>query len=84
MYNFLCCVVGSDPHRLQNSLVTDGDLRQVRAMLCRKEWTQLDYGWWSVLEPHVTDGSKKEPQAARRQALKDLEEENQTLPDKIR
>jgi hypothetical protein len=37
-----------------------------------------------VLEPHLTDGYKKETQAARQQALKDLEEENQLLPAKIR
>jgi len=84
VYNFLSAVVGSDPQRLQNPLVTDGYLPQVRAMLCRKEWTQLNYGWWTVLEPHVTDGYKKEAQAARQQALTDLEEENKALPDKIR
>ena len=84
VYNFLSAVVGSDPQRLQNSLVTDGYIPQVRAMLCRKEWTQLNYGWWTLLEPHVTDGYKKEAQAARQQALKDLEEENRVLPDKIR
>ena len=84
VYNFLSAVVGSDPQRLQNSLVTDGYIPQVRAVLCRKEWTQLNYGWWTVLEPHVTDGYKKEAQTARQQALKDLEEENRVLPDKIR
>ena len=44
VYNFLCCVVGSDPQRLKNSLVTDGYIPEVRALLCRKEWTQLNYG----------------------------------------
>jgi hypothetical protein len=84
VYNFLCALVGSDPQRLQNSLVTDGYIPEGRAMLCRKEWTQLNYGWWTVLEPHVTDSSKKDTQAARQQALKDLEEENKALPEKIR
>jgi hypothetical protein len=84
VYNFLCCVVGSDPQRLQNSLVTDGYIPDARALLCRKEWTQLNYGWWTVLERHLTDGSKKETKAARQQARKDLEEENKTLPAKIR
>ena len=84
VYNFLSAVVGSDPQRLQNSLVTDGYIPEGRAMLCRKEWTQLNYGWWTMLEPHVTDGYKKEAQAARQQALKDLEEENKILPEKIR
>ena len=84
VYNFLCCVVGSDPQRLQNSLVTDGYIPDARALLCRKEWTQLNYGWWTVLEPHLTDGSKKETKAARQQARNDLEEENKVLPAKIR
>ena len=30
VYNFLCCVVGSDPQRLQNSLVTDGYIPKER------------------------------------------------------
>jgi len=84
VYNFLCAVVGSDPQRLQNSLVTDGYIPKGRAMLCRKEWTQLNYGWWTVLEPHLTDTYKPEAQAAQQQALKDLEEEMKTLPDKVR
>jgi hypothetical protein len=67
VYNFLCAVVGSDPQRLQNSLVTDGYIPQNRALLCRKEWTQLNYGWWTVLEPHLTDSCKKETKAARQQ-----------------
>jgi hypothetical protein len=84
VYNFACAVVGSDTQRLQNSLVTDGYIPQGRAMLCRKEWTQLNYGWWTVLEPNLTNEFKKEGQAARQQALKDLEEENKVLPEKIK
>ena len=84
VYNFLCCVVGSDPQHLQNSLVTDGYIPEARAILCRKEWTQLNYGWWTQLEPHLTDSSKKETKAARQQARKDVEEENKLLPAKIR
>jgi hypothetical protein len=84
VYNFLCCVVGSDPQHLQNSLITDGYLPKALAMLCRKEWTQLNYGWWTVLEPHLTDSCKKETKATRQQARQDLEEENKVLPAKIR
>ena len=84
VYNFLCCVVGSDPQRWQNSLVTDGYIPEGRALLCRKEWTQLNYGWWTLLEPHLTDSYKKETEADRRQAAKDLEDENKVLPAKIR
>jgi hypothetical protein len=84
VYNFLCCVLGSDPQHLQHALVTDGYIPKERALLCRKEWTQLNYGWWTMLEPHLTDSSKKEAKAARQQARKDLEEENKVLPAKIR
>jgi len=84
VYNFLCCVVGSDPHRLQNSLVTDGYLPEERSLLCRKEWTQLNYGWWTVLEPYLTESSTKEMKGVREQARKELEDENKVLPAKIR
>lgn len=84
VYNFLCCVVGSDPQRLRNSLVTDGYIPEDRGMLCRKEWTQLNYGWWTLLEPHLTDSCKEKTKGARQQARKDLEDENNALPAKIR
>ena len=84
VYNFLCAVVGSDPQHLQNSLVTDGYIPRTRALLCRKEWTQLNYGWWTLLEPHLTDSCKKETKAVRQQAGKDLEDENKALPAKIK
>jgi hypothetical protein len=84
IYNFLCAVVGSDPQQLQNSLVADGYVPQGRVVLCRKEWTQLDYGWWKVLEPQITDAYKKQADAARAQAHKDLDEENAALPEKVR
>ena len=61
-----------------------GYIPQIRALLCRKEWTQLNYGWWTLLEPHLTDSSKKETKAARQQSRKDLEDENKALPAKIR
>jgi hypothetical protein len=25
----------------------------------RKEWTQFNYGWWTMLERHLTDSLKK-------------------------
>jgi hypothetical protein len=84
IFNFLCAVVGSDPQKLESSLVTDGYVPQVRAGLCRKEWTQLNYGWWKVLEPHIADTYKEEANAARAQARRDLDEENAALPGKIR
>src|SRR5262245_17809358 len=84
VYNFLCSVVGSNPQRLQSSLVPDGYVPQSRAFLCRKEWTQLNYGWWTILEPHLTAASKSAAATARRQARKDLDDENATLSAKVR
>ncbi len=84
VYNFLCSVVGSDPQRLESSLVTDGYVPQSRALLCRKEWTQLNYGWWTILEPHLTDAYKSETATARQQARKDLDDENTALLAKLR
>ena len=84
IFNFLSAVVGSDPQKLENSLVTDGYVPKTRAPLCRKEWTQLNYGWWKVFESHIADTYKEEADAARAQARKDLDEENAALPGKIR
>ena len=79
--NFLCCIVGSDPQRLQNpsSLTVTS---RTRALLCRKESTQLNYGWWILLEPHLTDSYKQEAEA-RQQARKGLEDENKALLGKL-
>jgi Putative metallopeptidase len=79
VYNFLCSVLGNDPQRLQ-SLVTDGYVPETRAMLCRREWAQLDYGWWTLLEPHLTVSSRKETEPVRRQARQSLEDEGNAWP----
>jgi hypothetical protein len=84
VYNFLCSVVGSDPRRLESSLVTDGYVPKSRAVFCRKEWTQLNYGWWTILEPHLTDTFKSESTMARRQARDDLDNENAALSGTLR
>ncbi len=78
VYNFLCAALGSDPERL-NSLVTDGYLPELRAMMCAKEWTQLDYGWWTMLEPHLTASANADTEAIRLKARRRLQEENDAL-----
>jgi hypothetical protein len=83
VYNFLCSLIGNDPQRF-HSLVTDGYVPESRAMLCGKEWTQLNYGWWTVLEPHLTRSYKKETEAVRQQARKNLEDETNALFAKLR
>ena len=84
VYNFLCAVLGSDPQRLESLLVADGYVPQLRALLCRKEWTQLNYGWWTVLEPHLKPSYKKEAQVLRQQARQDLEDETIAMAAKLR
>ena len=49
-----------------------------------KEWTQLDYGWWAVLEPHLIPSYKKETAATRQQARQNLEDETNALFAKLR
>jgi len=83
VYNFLCSALGSDPQRLQ-SLVTDGYVPETRALLCRREWAQLDYGWWTLLEPHLTVSSKKETEGVRRQARRNLDDEGNALAARLR
>jgi hypothetical protein len=83
VYNFVCSVLGSDPQRL-DPLVTDGYLPQSRALLCGKEWSQLAYGWWTVLEPHLTQRYRKETESIRQQARQNLEYENSLLPAKLK
>ena len=83
VYNFLCSVLGSDSQRL-HSLVTDGYIPESRAMLCGKEWTQLNYGWWTVLEPHLTPSYRKETESVRQQARQNLEHEINALFAKLR
>jgi hypothetical protein len=83
VYNFLCSALGSDPQRL-HSLVTDGYIPESRAMFCVKEWTQLNYGWWTVLKPHLTRSYKKETETVRQQARQNLEAENNALRAKLR
>src|SRR5262249_43923147 len=82
-YNFLCSALGSDPQRL-HSLVTDGYIPESRAMLCGKEWAQLDYGWWTVLEQHLTPGYKQETEAIRHQARQGLEAAINALSARLR
>ena len=53
-------------------------------MLCGKEWTRLNNGWWTVLEPHLTRSYKKETEAVRQQAHQNIEDEIKALFAKLR
>jgi hypothetical protein len=83
-YNFLCAIVGSDPARLGHSLVVEGYLPELRATLCPKEWAQLNYGWLTILEPHLTTGFRAQATQAREQARQALLAEERALFEPFR
>jgi hypothetical protein len=83
-YNFLCYVVGSDPARLRHSLVVEGYLPELRAMMCPLQWAQLNYGWLSVLEPHSAPGFRAEAAQARARAREALLAEERALQESLR
>jgi Putative metallopeptidase len=69
VFNFLCLLDGSDPHRWDGPLVDSGYLTKSRAPLCPQSWTAMNYGWWTQLEPHFREAFKdqgtKEQENAR-------------------
>jgi hypothetical protein len=83
-YNFLCYVVGSDPERLRHSLVVEGYLPGLRAMMCPLSWAQLNHGWWTVLEPHFAPGFRAEATQARERAHQALVSEERALQQSLR
>jgi hypothetical protein len=83
-YNFICYVVGSDPQRLRNSLVVEGYLPELRAIMCPLEWAQLTYGWWTVLEPYFNAGFQAQGTQARTRARQQLTAEERALQELLR
>ena len=68
VFNFLCMLDGSNPQRYDDPLIGAGYLPETRAPLCPTEWTALNYGWWTQLQPHFTEtfadqGNKEQEQA---------------------
>ena len=68
VFNFLCALDGSDQERFDELLVGAGYLPESRAPLCPTEWTALNYGWWTQLQPHFPEafdeqGTKKQENA---------------------
>jgi hypothetical protein len=58
--------------------------RQETALGDRRLVRLLNYGWWTVLEPHLTRIYEKETEAASQQARQNLEDENNALLAKLR
>jgi hypothetical protein len=79
VYNFLCLLDGSDPQKWQGPLVDEGYLPESRAPLCPMEWAQLNYGWWTVLEPHFTEAYREQGTETQEQARDQLIAENEAF-----
>lgn len=67
-----------------NREADSGDRLLDTVQYCRVGGIQEGYGWWTVLEPHLTDSYKKETHAARQQTRKDLKDENNALLASVR
>jgi hypothetical protein len=83
VYNFLCLLEGSDPEKLHGPLIDEGYLPESRAPLCPMEWAQLNYGWWTVLEPHFSEAFSEQGTQAQDQAREHLEAENEVFAEEI-
>lgn len=52
MYNLLCWAYGADPEG-NAGMVDNGELPQDRAELCEDEYSKMQYGWATLLDPYV-------------------------------
>ena len=53
-------------------------------MMCPFEWAQLSYGWWTVLEPHLTAGYRAQGTQARTRTREQLAAEERALQELLR
>jgi hypothetical protein len=83
VYNFLCLLEGSDPENLHGPLVEEGYLPESRAPLCPMEWAQLNFGWWTVLEPHFAEAFREQGTEAQEQARDQLIVANEAFAKEI-
>jgi hypothetical protein len=83
VYNFLCLLDGSDPQKWQGPLVDEGYLPKSRAPLCAMEWAQLNYGWWTVLEPHFSEAFSEQGTENQQQARDQLNRENEAFAEEL-
>ncbi|MFG2191404.1 DUF4344 domain-containing metallopeptidase [Streptomyces sp. NPDC048639] len=83
VFNFLCYLDGSDPKKYESSLVGTGYLPKTRAPLCPQAWAMLDYGWWTQLQSHFTEGFKDEGDEAQKNSRDHLNAETKKFEKKI-
>jgi len=83
VYNFLCLLEGSDPEKLHGPLVDEGYLPKSRAPLCPQEWAWLNFGWWTVLEPHFSEAFREQGTEAQEQARDQLIAETKAFEKEI-
>jgi hypothetical protein len=84
VYNFLCLVAGSDPDKLEGPFVEEGYLPEDRAIVCPLEWAQLNFGWWTVLEPHLSEAFKARGTESQGQALEQLRAETDAFAAEVK
>jgi Putative metallopeptidase len=84
VYNFLCLLEGSDPEKWQGPLVDEGYLPESRAPLCPIEWAQLNYGWWTVLEPHFSESFREQGKEVQEQSREQLIAENEAFAEVLK
>jgi hypothetical protein len=83
VYNFLCLLEGSDPEKWQGPLVDEGYLPESRAPLCPMEWAQLNYGWWTVLEPYFSEAFSEQGTENQEQASDQLVAANEDFAEEL-
>jgi Putative metallopeptidase len=69
VYNFLCVVLGGGDQKSRQELISDKLVPAVRAPVCPLEAAQLNYGWWTVLTPHLKKGYPHDLAARARETL---------------
>jgi len=79
VFNFLCFLDGSDQSKYSEPLMAAGYLPKSRAPFCPQEWAGLNYGWWTQLEPHFSDGFKDQGTKEQKKARAKVIAERKTL-----
>lgn len=66
VFNFLCYTYGDDPQAMASLVPTY--LPESRSPMCPQAWAQLDYGWWTQLQPSFEADYEEEGDAEQAQA----------------
>jgi hypothetical protein len=70
VFNFLCYTYGDDPQAMASLVPTY--LPKSRSPMCPQAWAQLDYGWWTQLQPSFHSAFAEEGDAVQAQSKQRL------------